>query len=169
MKKRGALNLSMSTIVVVVIGVALLSFGLIFVTDLGEGIREIMKDSFIRAETKLGEVDRQYDERVTVSPVDFKVDRGSSDTFTVSIVNDLEGTKTFTIEIIPDEGNVLDEDELSLQYAKSATIAQDKQYNTEIKAKAEGKSRLESNLYQMRVTSDGEIYDEKTFFVEVVK
>ena len=169
MEKRGALELSVSTIVVVVIGVALLSFGLIFVTDLGEGIREMMKDVFTGAKTKLGEVDRQYDERLTITPTDIKVERGKSDTFKVYIGNDLDTTQTFTINVIPDEGNPLDEEELRLQYAKTATINSDKQYNTEIKAIAHRESRLDSNLYKMQVTTDGEVYEEKTFFVEVVK
>ncbi|MFH1332509.1 MAG: hypothetical protein ABIH63_04485 [archaeon] len=56
MKKRGALELSVNTIVVIVIGVALLSLGLIFVKNLFGGIGDISDEIFGTAETEIGKL-----------------------------------------------------------------------------------------------------------------
>jgi len=56
MKKKGALELSVNTIVVIVIGVALLSLGLIFVKNLFGGIGKISDDIFGTANTEIGKL-----------------------------------------------------------------------------------------------------------------
>jgi hypothetical protein len=56
MQKKGALELSVNTIVIVVIGVALLSLGLIFVRNTFGGLTKMSDDIFGTAETQIGEL-----------------------------------------------------------------------------------------------------------------
>jgi hypothetical protein len=56
MQKRGALELSVNTIVIVVIGVALLSLGLIFVRNTFGGLTKMSDDIFGTAETTISKL-----------------------------------------------------------------------------------------------------------------
>lgn len=56
MQKKGALELSVTTIIIVVIGVVLLSLGLVFVKDIFSRLGGVSEKTFAGAETVLGEM-----------------------------------------------------------------------------------------------------------------
>ncbi|MEM4245338.1 MAG: hypothetical protein QW404_03635 [Candidatus Nanoarchaeia archaeon] len=85
MKKRGALELSVNTIVIIVIGVALLSLGLIFVKNLFGGIGEISTDIFGKADTEIGKLGTE--DKFTV-PTTINVKQGSRTTDYIFVGND---------------------------------------------------------------------------------
>ena len=96
--KRGALELSMTTIIVIVIGVTLLSLGIIWVRNTMEKVTELSDASFATAQQELqarmGSNDAFY-----VKGNYFKVKRGDTVDITVGIQNTgTSATPPFTIE-----------------------------------------------------------------------
>ncbi len=89
-KKRGAIELSMTTIIVIVIGIALLSFGLMWISGLGKKIKSMTETAFGKADVMIGEVMEGETEDISVSPdnVDLKAKRGEKIRVDV-IVNNL--------------------------------------------------------------------------------
>ena len=77
-KKRGAIELSMTTIIVIVIGIGLLSFGLMWVSGLGKKIKSMTETAFGKADVMIGEVMQGETEDISVSPdkVDLKARKG---------------------------------------------------------------------------------------------
>lgn len=74
MKKRGALELSVNTIVIIVIGVALLSLGLVFIKNMFGGMDKISDDIFGTANTEISKL--HTGARLTV-PTKVDVKQGS--------------------------------------------------------------------------------------------
>ncbi|MFH1210831.1 MAG: hypothetical protein V1645_02845 [archaeon] len=85
MQKRGALELSVNTIVIVVIGVALLSLGLIFVRNTFGGLTKMSDDIFGTADTQIGKL--HSGARLTV-PTTINVKTGSVVRANIFVGND---------------------------------------------------------------------------------
>lgn len=99
MKKKGALELSVNTIVVIVIGVALLSLGLIFIKNLFGGIDKISGGIFDTANTEIGKL--HTGAKFTVPPI-VDVKQGSRATMFVYVGNDgsdIDNCKSFYIDL----------------------------------------------------------------------
>lgn len=95
--KRGALELSMTTIIVIVIGVTLLSLGIIWVRNTMEKVTELSDASFATAQQELQERMGSND-AFYVKGNYFKVKRGAIVDITVGAQNILTIQKTFTID-----------------------------------------------------------------------
>ena len=67
MNKKGAIELSMTTIIVVVIGVTLLSLGLFWVRGMFENLEGISGDAFDHARDAIDQIG-QANEPLTISP-----------------------------------------------------------------------------------------------------
>ena len=89
--KKGALELSVNTIVVIVIGVTLLILGLVFVRNIFGKIDTLSSDSFAKAEGELGKLSG-VDKLLTLSPQRIDVDKGGAKQVNVIIAN-LQGTQ----------------------------------------------------------------------------
>ncbi len=85
MKRRGALELSVNTIVIIVIGVALLTLGLMFVRNIFGGITKISDNMFIGGETEIRKIHQEA--KFTV-PLNIDVKRGSEILADVYVGND---------------------------------------------------------------------------------
>ncbi len=100
-RKKGAIELSMTTIIVIVLGVTLLILGLAFVRGLFGKATTLTEDAFRIAEqeiqSKMSPTDKFY-----VSGLRFEVDPGKATLITVGVQNIGEDMKkaTFTIDVV---------------------------------------------------------------------
>lgn len=101
MKKKGALELSVTTIVIVVIGVVLLSLGLVFVKDIFNRLSGVSEQTFAGAETVLGEMSGT-DTRLNVQST-IEIEQGERERVPIKICN-VEGQGgSLKLKITPDK------------------------------------------------------------------
>ena len=86
MKKKVAIELSMTTIIVIVIGVTLLILGLTWVRGLFEKVSSLTEESF-RAAEKLIQEQMGSDEKFYISGLTFDVEGGKSETVYTGVQN----------------------------------------------------------------------------------
>lgn len=86
MKKRGALELSITTIIVIVIGITLLSLGLIFVRSIFANIRGLSKEAFEQADAEIGKLS-EVDRFLTISPGSIEIEKSSARDIKVVLAN----------------------------------------------------------------------------------
>jgi hypothetical protein len=99
MRKKGAIELSMTTIIVIILGVVLLSLGLVFVKGIFSKITSISDQAFLVADQEIREK-MGSDETFYVGGTNIELDAGKSITINTGIRNIAEkaGTSTkFTI------------------------------------------------------------------------
>lgn len=89
--KKGAMELSMNTIVIVVIGITLLVLGLVFVRGIFTKLGELGGGAFQKAEQELKQI--QAGESKINFPASIEVKKGQSSNPTLSICN-IDGTLT---------------------------------------------------------------------------
>jgi len=85
--KKGALELSVNTIVVIVIGVTLLTLGLVFVRGIIDQTKDISDRAFQQANQELDALGGGATEILTIAPQTVRVDAGDTTGFTVLIKN----------------------------------------------------------------------------------
>jgi len=90
LKRKGAIELSMTTIVVIIIAIVLLSLGLVFVRGMFAKIGELSDQAFLQAEKEI-EDKMRGDQKVYIGGTTFDVGVGKSQTVSAGIQN-LEGT-----------------------------------------------------------------------------
>lgn len=76
--KKGAIELSMTTIIVIVIGVALLSMGLVWIRGVFKQVTGLTEGAFERGEGEISEIFGGSEDPVSVSPKDTEVEQGGS-------------------------------------------------------------------------------------------
>ena len=96
-RKKGALELSMNTIVIVVIGVTLLVLGLGFVTGIFGNLESLTQNVFGEAENSINQI-ATHNEKLTI-PGEIMVKQGETASSKVWVVNEEPQSKTFTIDI----------------------------------------------------------------------
>ena len=96
--KKGALELSVNTIVVIVIGVTLLTLGLVFVRTLFSNLEEISKGTFDKANELLEGLEN-VDKPLTVIPSEIDVKKGEDDAVKVVLANFEQNTLNLRISI----------------------------------------------------------------------
>jgi|SRR3989344_6227488 len=85
-QKKGALELSMNTIVIVVIGVTLLVLGLAFVTDIFDKLNILGDNSFDEANQKLDQLGGNYESLITLAPTNTNIKKGDTKSKGVKVV-----------------------------------------------------------------------------------
>jgi hypothetical protein len=96
--KRGALQLSVNTIVVIVIAVVLLSLGLVWVRGIINKLEVLTDEAFLQADREIKER-MGSDEKFYISGVEFEVDIGKSQTINVGINNLLGRDTNFRVVV----------------------------------------------------------------------
>ncbi len=86
LSKRGAIELSMSTIIVVVLGVVLLILGLVFVRGMFGGLMDVSDTTMDKAKSMLGGLENPS-KFLTISPNKISIEQGSDDAISVIILN----------------------------------------------------------------------------------
>lgn len=85
-QKKGALELSVNTIIIIVIGVTLLSLGLVFVRGIFQKVEGLSKEAFERAEAQLGEIS-DVSKELSIIPENIDVEQGGAETTKVILAN----------------------------------------------------------------------------------
>lgn len=108
MKKRGAIQLSITTIIVIVIGIAILSLGLTWVYNIFTGIESITEDAFASAENQLNSIFSETDEILVLSPKTLIIKQKEQQILGIGIQNTLTDGKphtfTYKIDLVNKEG-----------------------------------------------------------------
>ncbi len=87
LNKKAAIELSMTTIIVIIIGITLLSLGLIWVKSTFSNATDISDKAFEQAQGTISDIFEQVDEPVYVSPPSVKVEQGSAKNADLIITN----------------------------------------------------------------------------------
>lgn len=166
--KKGALQLSMSTIVIIVIGVTLLILGLGFITGLFEKASEQRDIIFGDLETKITGLG-SHDERLNVQ-TQVTVEQGDQTLFKVYIVNFEEAEKTFKLTLSPSTDPEFQNDDVIVKLQReSMKIPEGQEASFAIGVRAKDGAKLRAAAYNIDVTSDGQQYAADSFLVEVKK
>jgi len=91
MNKKGALELSMNTIIIIVIGVVLLSLGLIFVRGIFSQTTDLSDKVFADANKQLDSLGGSVSSALVVSPETVRVESGKTSGFVIQVTNLEEG------------------------------------------------------------------------------
>ena len=86
-QKKGALELSVNTIIIIVIGVTLLSLGLVLVKNIFEEAGGLAEDAFTNARAALEKISGSADEFLTLVPSRTSVDKGKDTGVFVLLTN----------------------------------------------------------------------------------
>lgn len=105
MKKRGALELSITTIIVIVIGITLLSLGLIFVRSIFANIRGLSKEAFEHADAEIGKLS-EVDRFLTIAPGTIEVEKNSARDIKVVIANFESSPLTVKAKVISSDPKI---------------------------------------------------------------
>ncbi|MBI4158819.1 hypothetical protein HY500_01010 [Candidatus Woesearchaeota archaeon] len=99
-QKKGALELSMNTIVIVVIGVTLLVLGLAFVSGIFEKLNILGDESFDEARQRLDQLGGNYENFITLAPANTNIEKGDTKSKGVKVViSNLGGTSLGSLNI----------------------------------------------------------------------
>ncbi len=90
-QKKGAIELSMTTIIVIILGITLLSLGLIWVRGTFKNINRLSQGAFEKADGAISDIFKEVDKTVYVSPPSIELEQESSQ-IVQFIVTDFEET-----------------------------------------------------------------------------
>jgi len=105
--KRGAIELSISTIVIVVIGITLLTLGLTFVYNIFSDIGEQQKQLGEFTDQKIREIFEESDEPLNLATDTFSIEQG--DIFDLEVIIKNTGPlldQRFTLEVLVNPNNI---------------------------------------------------------------
>ncbi|MBU2634377.1 MAG: hypothetical protein KJ674_03970 [Nanoarchaeota archaeon] len=94
--KKGALELSMNTIIIIIIGVTILSLGLLFVRGIFNQVESLSKTAFETADAELGEISNIAD-ILTIVPKNIELEQKSATTVSVIMANFEDTTAQFKV------------------------------------------------------------------------
>lgn len=98
LNKKGSIEMSMQTIIVIIIGVTLLSLGIKFVVDTMSGASEMGGSMFKKGDTVINDIFGDSDEMLSIMPDTIEVQKGGSpEKATVYIRNTGSDSTVFTI------------------------------------------------------------------------
>ncbi|MBI2148050.1 hypothetical protein HYU23_00060 [Candidatus Woesearchaeota archaeon] len=165
--KKGAIELSITTIIVVVIGVTLLIFGLVFVRGVFEKVTTLTEDAFRAAEKevqqRMGASDKIY-----VSGVNFEVESGKSTVFTVGVQNFGEETTVskFKIDIVPGDTKIKKDEWFTLPPEDNLKPGDKKGFPVKVTL-PKGAPPGKSYTFTIRVFKNNEEYASQAIIVSV--
>ncbi|MBU2638945.1 MAG: hypothetical protein KJ955_08270 [Nanoarchaeota archaeon] len=99
MQKKGAIEMSMTTIIIVVIGVTLLVLGIRFVVSTMSGITEQQEGIQAMSEQKLAEMFGQSEKALSLPKAKLEIDQGDTGSVTVYVRNPSSETLTLKYKV----------------------------------------------------------------------
>jgi len=167
--KKGALELSMNTIVIIVIGVTILSLGLMFVRGMFDKLTTQIDSIFGESENALNDL-ASHDDKLTVQSK-VMVEQGKQQIFKIWVVNMDNTPGIFTANTIPSTGSYqFPENTVFVEFAnpqQSLETGQEIGFVTAVKTSKT--APLQSGGYTVNVYKDNVLYASGGFFVDVVK
>jgi len=97
--RKGSIELSMSTIIVVIIGIVLLSLGLLLVKERWQDLTKITKEIFERADAAIEEIYSEVNSLLTIIPSETTVKKNGDENVNVIIAN-LENSQIIVNAIV---------------------------------------------------------------------
>jgi len=170
--KRGAMELSINTIIIVVLGVTLLVLGLMFVRNMFSKLDEISEGTFSKAQTTIESIDT--DVKFSVPP-SVEVKQGSRSTMTITVGNDgsCNGNK-FMLDVA--KSTNFDENKVKAQVISEKTVdikpGQVAKYVIQVAAVSDAPlstGSFDDPAYKVNVKCGSNIYDTSAFTIDVVK
>jgi hypothetical protein len=167
MDKKGAIEFSMTTIMVVIIGVAVLALGLTWIRGTFSQVGGITDEAFESAKAELGQ-DLTRDDPLGVSPSTISLRPGDSTTVAVSFLNGISPPTDITdAKIVVDQtllGNTLD----AVIDATAKPITSGNIFDWRVVIKAKDSAVVGSNIVaNVKVTSTA-ITREKPLVINIV-
>ncbi|MFH1376384.1 MAG: hypothetical protein ABIH25_01995 [Candidatus Woesearchaeota archaeon] len=104
--KSGAIELSVTTIIVVVIGITLLTLGLVWVQNIFKDLGEVSDNSFARAKQLIEGIEK-IDKPLSIIPSPIEVEQNGEEVAIVVIANFEQETKVVTVGMVQPENDVL--------------------------------------------------------------
>jgi len=87
MDKKAAVELSMTTIIIIVIGITILSLGLVWIRSVFSDVGQLTSGAFEQGETQINEIFGGSDQPVALSPTETSMSQGDTTTATLAINN----------------------------------------------------------------------------------
>jgi hypothetical protein len=164
---KGAMELSINTIVIIVIGVTLLSLGLIFVKGVFDKLDGQSDQIFEGGENEISKI-ANHDQKLSVKQ-QVNVKQGADAVFKVWVVNFEDDVSDFTVEIEPSSSNPFGE-RVNIQLANNeATLDIGGEAGFVTVVVADDNAPLESGGYKIVVSNSEGVYGTAGFFVTVEK
>ena len=163
MNKKAALELSMNTIIIIVIGVVLLSLGLIFVRGIFGNVEDLSKSAFEDANNALNQI-ATHDQKLTV-PSQIIVKQGESATSTAWVVNEEASQQSFTLAVSSGSGN--DQGSKIRIIIPQSTASVDTGGEVGFALGIEVSKNVPKGLYAYNININGGQYASGSFFVKV--
>ncbi len=174
-EKRGAIELSITTIVIVVIGVTLLTLGLVFIKGIFGKLTTLSDEIFGKSSTIIDTL--TIDAKIS-SPSSVNVEQGKTTTFKVHVGHDgtLSGTKTFTVQLTPRFPAGLSESQVQARIISepSVQLNEGQQATFVVQVATITTAPLSSGLgrtpaYGLTVLASGQIYATSAFVINIEK
>ena len=172
-KKKGALELSINTIIIIVIGITLLTLGLVFVKNIFTKLTDISDDTFSQAETEISKMHGEA--RFTVPPV-VKVNQGDRTTTKIYVGNDGVSCSSESFTLSLEKTTSFDETMIKAQIISEPTVTikagYEAEYVIQVASTADApltKGSLEGPAYKVSATCGGKDYANSAFTIEVEK
>ncbi|MDD5649946.1 MAG: hypothetical protein PHF86_05920 [Candidatus Nanoarchaeia archaeon] len=166
LQKKGAIELSMTTIIVIVLGVTLLTLGLTWVSSIFGSLDQLTSSQFASAQKLILE-NMGNNEKFYVSGLSFDVTSGKKLDLTVGIQNfgTLGETNKFKLEITPGEGGG-DVKWFTLPGEQEIAIG-DKKGLPVVLTIPKGIAPGTSYSFTIKALKDGQFYDSDSIVVSV--
>jgi hypothetical protein len=85
MNKKGAVELSMTTIIIIVMGITILSLGLVWIRNVFTDVGELSAGAFEQGASQIADIFGESKEPVAMSPSEIGMDQGTTETVTLAI------------------------------------------------------------------------------------
>ncbi len=109
MRKRGVMGLSMTTIIIIIMGITILTLGLVWISGIFTDLTGITDDTFDTADGIIGDLNENTDEGISLSPSSVTLGQGETEQSIFSMNHQEAGevTVTATVEV----NTIMDGDE----------------------------------------------------------
>jgi hypothetical protein len=99
MNKKGAVELSMTTIIIIVMGITILSLGLVWIRGVFSDVDQISSGAFEQGESQIAEIFGGTDQAVALSPSETSIKQGKTSTASLAINNLGAGSVTVSATV----------------------------------------------------------------------
>ena len=175
MNKKGAMELSINTIIVIVIGVTLLSLGLVLVNRIFGQTGELTQTAFDRARAELEKISGNTNELLTLVPSRTSIEQGEDTGVIVLLTNlgdiSISGLQ-ITLSVPPDSINSISCQFTDGTKTKSVdTLASGEEKGSDVLIKSLNTATLGTKICIAKVTGpiEGLGTTEKSFFIKIEK
>ncbi len=122
MDKKGAVELSMTTIIIIVIGITILSLGLVWIRSVFTDVGSLTEGAFERGEGEIADIFGGTDEIVALSPGEIGLEQGSTETASLMINNFGTGSVTVQASVEPIAASGVDTSKLVCAFSDTFDV-----------------------------------------------